>query len=120
MGCDSLHAKLFTQSCMVDNYASFLNCTPVVLASNSYGGPDVKLFTAVAVCLLLVPPGFNWCSSSAPDFQKMLFGDHERTNDLGYLHGCLTPFEHVSLIQISLVLMFKIVVYLSWYRLRFM
>ena len=42
-----------------------------------YDGPDIKLFILVggagASCLLLGPPGFNWCFTFAPDFNK-LFG----------------------------------------------
>ena len=32
---------------MVDNYAAFFNCTPVGRASDSYDGPDIKLFILV-------------------------------------------------------------------------
>ena len=50
---------------MVDNYAAFFNCTPRL-----YDGPDLKLFILVgagASCLLLGPPGSNWCISFAPE-----------------------------------------------------
>ena len=53
---------------MVDNYAAFFNCTPVGRASD---GPDLKLFLLVgwsrSSCLLLFPPGSNWCFSFAPE-----------------------------------------------------
>ena len=53
---------------MVDNYAAFFNCTPVGRASDSMLVPDLKLFIgAGASCLLLGPPGSNWCFSSAPE-----------------------------------------------------
>ena len=55
---------------MVDNYAAFFNCTPLGRASD-YDGPDLKLFILVgwagASCLLLGPPGSNWCFSFAPE-----------------------------------------------------
>ena len=57
---------------MIDNYAAFLNCTPVGRASLC-DGHDLKLFILVgagASCLLLSPPGFNWCFSFVPE----LFG----------------------------------------------
>ena len=44
---------------MVDNYAAFFNCTPVGRA------PDSMM--AGASCLLLGPPGSNWCFSFAPE-----------------------------------------------------
>ena len=43
----------------VDNYAAFFNCTPVGRASDPIG--------AGASCLLLGPPGSNWCLSFAPE-----------------------------------------------------
>ena len=49
---------------MVNNYAAFFNYTLMGRASD-YDGPDLKLFIklvgAGASCLLLGPPGFNWC-----------------------------------------------------------
>ena len=55
---------------MVDNYAAFFNCTPVGRASRLHNGPDLKLFILVgagASCLLLGPPGSNWCFSFASE-----------------------------------------------------
>ena len=40
-----------------------------------YDGLDIKLFILVgtgASCLLLGPPGFNWCFSFDPGFSKLL------------------------------------------------
>ena len=55
---------------MVNNYAAFFNCTPVGRTSDSihssWLGPELLV-------MLLVPPGFNWCFSLAPDSNK-LFG----------------------------------------------
>ena len=50
----------------VDNYAAFFNCkggSGVRLLD----GPDIKLVGAGASCLLLGPPGFNWCFSLASE-----------------------------------------------------
>ena len=61
---------------MVDNYAAFFNCTPVGRASISMIAPtksySFQLVCVGASCLLLGPPGFNWCFSFAPDFNKLL------------------------------------------------
>ena len=50
---------------MVDNYAAFFNCTPVGQASDSMMAPtysySFSLVRAGASCLLLGPPGSNWC-----------------------------------------------------------
>ena len=55
---------------MVDNYAAFFNCTPVV-GLRLYDGPDIKLFILVvgagASCLLIGPPGSYLCFSFAPE-----------------------------------------------------
>ena len=40
MLCNSLHGKLAFDPIMVDNYAVFINCTPMGRASYSYDGPD--------------------------------------------------------------------------------
>ena len=56
---------------MVDNYAGFLNCTPVGRASDAMIAPtenySFKLVGAGASCLLLGLPGSNWCFSFAPE-----------------------------------------------------
>ena len=64
-------ACLVFNQIMVDNYAAFFNCTPVGRASDSMMAPTLSyLFLLVGVgasCLLLGQPGYNWCSSFAPE-----------------------------------------------------
>ena len=45
---------------MVDNYAAYFNCKPVGRALDSKG-IHFRDVGAGACCLLLGPPGFNWC-----------------------------------------------------------
>ena len=56
---------------MVDNYAAFFNCTPVGRASDTMMAPtwsySFKLVGTGASCLLLGPPGSNWCFSFTPE-----------------------------------------------------
>ena len=64
-------ACLVFNTIMVDNYVAFFNCTPVGRASDSMMAPTLsysfKLVGAGASCLLLGPPGSNWCFSFAPE-----------------------------------------------------
>ena len=64
-------AYLVFNPIMVDNYAAFFNCTPVGRASDSMMAPTLsysfKLVGAGDSCLLLGPPGSNWCFSFAPE-----------------------------------------------------
>ena len=64
-------ACLVFYAIMVDNYAAFFNCTPVGRASDSMMAPTYSysfwLVGAAAYCLLLGPPGSNWCFSFAPE-----------------------------------------------------
>ena len=56
---------------MVDNYAAFFGCAPVGPASDSMMAPtwgcSFWLVGAGASCLLLGPPGSDWCFSFAPE-----------------------------------------------------
>ena len=51
---------------MVDNYASFFNCTPVGRASDSHDGPDLKLF-------ILVGWGRSFLSVAWPTGVQLVF-----------------------------------------------
>ena len=76
-----------------DYYAAFFNFTPVGRASDSMMAPtssySFQLVGAGASCLLLGPPGFNWCFSFALGFSK-LFGA-ERFPSSGSLLSLLSP-----------------------------
>ena len=58
-------ACLFLNPMAVDNYDSFFNLIPVCRESDSMKASlkaiELSWFGTGASCLLLGPPGFNWC-----------------------------------------------------------
>ena len=69
--------RLVFNPIMVDNYAAFLNCTSMGQESDSLMAPlkviHFSWVRAGASCLLLGPPGLNWCSAFAPELVSFVF-----------------------------------------------
>ena len=66
-------ACLVMNPIMVDSFAALFHLHAGGSSIRLYDGPDLKLFILVgwdrSFRLLLGPPGLNWCSSFASDFQ---------------------------------------------------
>ena len=87
------YACLVLNPIVVDNYAAFFNCTPEGRASDSMiAATYILVGWGRASCLLLGPPGFNWCFSFALDFSK-LFDAQWSPSSGSLLNLCVLVFN---------------------------
>ena len=81
----------------VDGYAALFNCTPSGV--RLHDGPDLKLFILVGLDrsfrLLLGPPGLNWLSYFASDFQWCCLTDQ----------GSPSVLQHIVSVESSSLLL---------------
>ena len=68
---------------MVDNYASFFNCTPVGRASDSKMAPLYSYSFWLVGTGASCPPGFSWCFffPFAPGFSKLFGAQRSPSSD---------------------------------------